>query len=87
MTEAHLLSPYRPPTSYPVSLNPDEAAAWLSGYFALWHPAVLAGITRPPSAASSYDHDQPGEGNVYVVPEGPQLYQPDDFDVVSYQDT
>lgn len=79
MTEAHLLSPYRPPTSYPVSLNPDEAAAWLSGYFALWHPAVLAGITRPPAAASSYDHDLPGEGNVYVVPEGPQLYQPDDW--------
>src|SRR5581483_2655779 len=55
--EAHLLSPYRPPTSYPVSLNPDEAAAWLGGYFALWHPAALARVGRPPVASSSYDHD------------------------------
>jgi hypothetical protein len=77
--EAHLLSPYRPPTSYPVSLNPDEAASWLCGYFALWHPAVLARVGRPPAASSSYDHDQPGEGNVYAVPEGPHLYQPDDW--------
>ncbi len=77
--EAHLLSPYRPPTSYPVSLNPDEAAAWLGGYFALWHPAALARVGRPPVASSSYDHDQPGEGNVYAVPEGPHLYQPDDW--------
>lgn len=79
MSEAHLLSPYRPPTSYPVSLNPDEAASWLAGYFALWHPAVLVRIGRPPTAASSYDHDAPGEGTVYVVPEGPTLYQPDDW--------
>src|SRR4029077_11396429 len=56
-----------------------EAASWLAGYFALWHPAVLATIARPPVVSSSYDHDQPGEGNVYVVPEGPQLYQPDDW--------
>src|SRR5579885_1209189 len=77
--EAHLLSPYRPPTSYPVSLNPDEAAAWLCGYFALWHPAVLARVGRPPVASSTYDHDTPGEGNVYAVPDGPHLYQPDDW--------
>ncbi len=79
MTEAHLLSPYRPPTSYPVSLNPDEAASWLAGYFALWHPAALIRIGRPPVASSSYDHDVPGEGYVYAVPEGPTLYQPDDW--------
>ncbi|MCZ2343131.1 MAG: hypothetical protein LC104_15265 [Bacteroidales bacterium] len=77
--EAFLLSPYRPPTSYPVSLNPDEAAAWLSGFFALWHPAILCTLTQPPQAASSYDHDQPLEGAIYIVPEGPHLYQPDDW--------
>jgi hypothetical protein len=77
--QPHLLSPYRPPTSYPVSLNADEAAAWLNGYAALWHPAVLRGASRPPQPSSSYDHDQPGAGYVYAVPQGPHLYQPDDW--------
>ena len=77
--DAFLLSPYRPPTSYPVSLNPDEAAAWLAGYFALWHPAVLGQLAHPPQAASSYDHDQPGDRAVYIVPDGPHLHQPDDW--------
>lgn len=77
--EAFLLSPYRPPTSYPVSLNPDEASAWLAGYFALWHPAILRDLPQPPQAASSYDHDQPLEGAIYIVPDGPHLYQPDDW--------
>lgn len=81
MTERqlHLLSPYRPPTSYPVTLNPDEAAAWLNGYAALWHPAALRGAAGPPAASSAYDHDQPGPGFVYAVPEGPTLFQPDDW--------
>lgn len=74
-----LLSPYRPPTSYPVSLSDGEAAAWLNGYFALWHPAVLRGSLRPPDVASSYDHDQPLAGAVYCIPEGPSLFQPDDW--------
>ncbi len=77
--EAHLLSPYRPPTSYPVSLNPDEATGWLNGYLQLWHPAAVAGLSKPPLASSSYDHDKPGEGFLYAVPTGPYLYQPDDW--------
>jgi hypothetical protein len=74
-----LLSPFRPPTSYPVSLSDGEAAAWLNGYFALWHPAVVRGSLRPPDVASSYDHDQPLPGAVYCIPEGPSLFQPDDW--------
>ena len=77
--EAVLLSPYRPPTSYPVSLNPDEAEAWLNGHFALWHPAVLAAVGRPPRAASTHDHDVPREGFVYALPTGPTVYQPDNW--------
>ncbi len=77
--EAVLLSPYRPPTSYPVSLNPAEAEAWLLGYFALWHPAVLSVVGRPPQAASTYDHDVPKEGFLYTVPTGPTVYQPDNW--------
>src|SRR5262245_38113279 len=74
-----LLSPYRPPTSYPVSLADGEAAAWLNGYAALWHPASLQGAAQPPEAASTYDHDLPKEGAVYCTAEGPSLYQPEDW--------
>ncbi len=74
-----LLSPYRPPTSYPVTLTDDEAASWLNGYAAIWHPAVVKGAIGPPVAASAYDHDQPSAGAVYCVPGGPHVYQPEDW--------
>ena len=77
--QLHLLSPYRLPTSYPLQLAADETAAWLNGYAALWHPAALAGAGQPPQVANSYDHDTPGTGFVYAVPQGPHLYQPDDW--------
>src|SRR5439155_584400 len=77
--QLHLLSPYRLPTSYPLQLAADETAAWLNGYAALWHPAALAGAAQPPQPSNSYDHDTPGTGFVYAVPQGPHLYQPDDW--------
>lgn len=77
--QLHLLSPYRLPTSYPLQLAADETAAWLNGYAALWHPAALAGAAQPPQPSNSYDHDTPGPGFVYSVPQGPHLYQPDDW--------
>jgi hypothetical protein len=73
----YLLSPYRPPTSYPVTLADGEAAAWLNGYFALWHPDVLRHAVGPAEAVSSYDHDLPKPGAIYAIPEGPSLFQPD----------
>ncbi|MBY0514402.1 MAG: hypothetical protein K2P78_10875 [Gemmataceae bacterium] len=77
--QLHLLSPYRLPTSYPLQLSGDEPAAWLNGYAALWHPAALAGAAQPPQASNSYDHDTPTAGFLYAVPQGPHLYQPDDW--------
>lgn len=76
---AFLLSPYRPPTSYPVTLSTNECAAWLNAYAVLWHPAVLKLIAAPPQPASVYDHDLPAEAAIYVVPEGPTVYQADDW--------
>lgn len=78
--EAHLLSAYRPPTSYPVSLDPAESAAWLSGYFALWHPAVLSRIGGPPRASGVYEHDQPGDGFIFAVPQEGIIQLPGDWD-------
>jgi hypothetical protein len=74
-----LLSPYRPPTSYPVSLSASEAAAWLNAYAALWHPAALERAEALPQPASAYDHDSPQDDALYAVPQGPHLYQPDDW--------
>ncbi len=77
--QLHLLTSYRLATSYPLQQTADEVAAWLNGYAALWHPAALAGATQAPQASSSYDHDNPRTGFVYGVPEGPHLFQPDDW--------
>ncbi|CAN5384792.1 hypothetical protein BH11PLA2_BH11PLA2_08040 [soil metagenome] len=69
-----LLSPYRPPTSYPVSLSAEEASAWLNAWAALWHPLALRGAILPPLPASSYDHNEPAAGAIYALPAGPSLY-------------
>jgi hypothetical protein len=78
--ELILLSPYTPPTNYPLSLGADETSAWLHAWSALWHPAAIAGAVGPPRVASPYDHEQPTAGHVYAVPESPPLYLSDDWD-------
>jgi hypothetical protein len=77
--QLHLLSPYRMPTTYPLQLSGDEASAWLNGYLSLWYPAALAKAAIPPQTSNTYDHDTPGPGFIYCVPQGPHLYQPDDW--------
>lgn len=77
--QLHLLSSYRLATSYPLQQTADEVAAWLNGYVALWHPAALAGAAQPPQTSNTYDHDNPRTGFVYGVPEGPHLFQPDNW--------
>ena len=78
--ELKLLSPYRLPTQSALYLGDDDVSAFLNGYAALWHPSALAAATGPPRPASPYDHEQPTAGQVYAVPEGPQLLLPDDWD-------
>src|SRR6266568_7746495 len=62
---AFLLSPYALPTDHPMMLTEPEMAAWWNGYLALWHPAVLAGLSEPPKQASQYDHENPQAEHVY----------------------
>jgi hypothetical protein len=78
--ELLLLSPYTVPGENPFMLNDEDTAAFLNGYTALWHPAVLPLADGPPRVASPYDHEQPMQGNVYAVPESPTLVLPDDWD-------
>src|SRR5436853_363108 len=74
-----LLSPYAYPGAYPLTLADDDMAAWLNGFTALWHPALLWKAGGPPSVESPYDHETPKPATIYVVPESPPNYLPDDW--------
>src|SRR4051812_16518984 len=78
--ELFLLSPYRLPGKNSLMLGPEDVAALLNGYTALWHPAAARNAAGPPRFASPYDHEQPTAGHVYAVPESPPLILPDDWD-------
>lgn len=54
-------------------------AAWLNGFVALWHPALLIGANEAPKVDSPYDHEMPSAGQVFAVAEAPPLFQPDDW--------
>ena len=74
-----LLSPYRLPTHHQVYLNEDEMASWLNAIIALWHPAIIWGTDAPPRVDSAYEHEQPKPGHVYVLPDSPPQFLPDDW--------
>ena len=78
--ELILLSPYRVPTHNTLYLGDEEAAAFLNGYTALWHPAALIGAAGPPRLGSPYDHEQPTAGHLYAVPDNPPSVLSDDWD-------
>jgi hypothetical protein len=75
-----LLSPYRYPAQYAQTLADEDMACWLNGYTALWHPALLWQAQGPPRCEATYDHEQPRPGCVYVLPEAPPSYLPEDWD-------
>jgi hypothetical protein len=77
--ELILLSPHRLGTKYLQHLNAEEMAAYLFGYLALWHPALLAQAASPPRIAPAYDHEQPTAGAIYAVPEAPPSFLPEDW--------
>jgi hypothetical protein len=78
--ELFLLSPYRVPSHHTLALTADDAAAFLNGYLALWHPAALRGAGQPPRISPQYDHEQPTAEHVYAVPASPPLFLPDDWE-------
>jgi hypothetical protein len=61
-------------------LGDTEMSAWLTGYLALWHPALIEGAEGPPRIDSQYDHEQPKPAHIYARPEQPELYLPEDWD-------
>ncbi len=77
--ELLLLSPYKYPGQYPLTLAEEDMASWLNAYTALWHPALLFEAQGPPRVEQPYDHENPKAGFVYVVPTTPPVYLPDDW--------
>ena len=49
--ELVLLSPYTVPAENPLLLGSEDVAAFMNGYSALWHPAVLQAAGAPPAAS------------------------------------
>jgi hypothetical protein len=78
--ELVLLSPYKFPAQYAMTLADDEMAAWLNAYTALWHPALLWQAQGVPRVEATYDHEQPKAGFIYALPEAPPAYLPEDWD-------
>jgi hypothetical protein len=78
--ELIVLSPYQIPGQNPLMLGTEDVAAFLQGYSALWHPAVLGAAAGPPRIGSPYDYEQPKAGQFFAVPETPPLLLPDDWD-------
>jgi hypothetical protein len=78
--ELVLLSPYRFPAENSLTLADEDMACWLNAWTALWHPALLWQAKEAPRCDSPYDHDQPRPGTIYVLPETPPAYLPDDWD-------
>jgi hypothetical protein len=75
-----LLSPYQYPAQHALTLAEDEMAAWMNGWSALWHPAVLWGAQGPPRVDVPYDHENPQADFVYVLPETPPSVLPEDWE-------
>ena len=74
--ELVLLSPYRYPAQYAMTMSDEDMAAWLNGFTALWHPALLWQAKSLPRCEATYDHEQPKAGFIYALPETPPAYLP-----------
>jgi hypothetical protein len=78
--ELVLLSPYRYPAQYAMTMSDEDMGSWLNGYTALWHPALLWQANGAPRCETTYDHETPRAGCIYALPETPPAYLPEDWD-------
>lgn len=78
--ELVLLSPYKFPAQYSMTMSDEDMAAWLNAYTALWHPAVLWQAKGAPRCEATYDHETPKAGYIYALPESPPSYLPEDWE-------
>lgn len=70
-----MLTSLRPSSKYRQTVTRDEIEAFWHGYFALWHPAVVAASSGPPMLGSQDEYDVPQADHLFVMPESPYRYQ------------
>src|SRR5262245_4998825 len=75
-----LLSSYRFPAQYSMTMTDEDMAAWLNAYTALWHPAILWQAKAAPRCEATYDHETPKARHIYALPENPPSYLPEDWE-------
>jgi hypothetical protein len=80
MHELVLLSPYRFPAQYAMTMSDEDMASWLNAFTALWHPALLWQAKGTPRCETTYDHEQPKPGHIYALPETPPAYLSDGWE-------
>jgi hypothetical protein len=78
--ELVLLSPYRYPAQYAMTMSDEDMAAWLNAFTVLWHPALLWQAASAPRSETTYDHETPRAGVIYALPETPPAYLPENWD-------
>lgn len=78
--ELILLSPYKFPAQYSMTMSDEDMASWLNAYTVLWHPALLWHAKGAPRCEATYDHETPKPGHIYALPESPPSYLPDDWE-------
>jgi hypothetical protein len=78
--ELVLLSPYKFPAQYSMTMSDEDMAAWLNAFTVLWHPAVLWQAKGAPRCEATYDHETPKPGYIYALPDSPPAYLPDDWE-------
>lgn len=78
--ELVLLSPYRFPAQYAMTMADEDMACWLNGFTLLWHPAIAWQAKAAPRSEATYDHETPKPGHIYALPEAPPAYLPDDWE-------
>ncbi len=74
-----MLSPYRMPGHHALMLGAADSTAWLLAWRLLWHPCLLRQADQLPIIADAADHVVPQAETLYVLPESPTPYVPENW--------
>jgi hypothetical protein len=74
-----MLSPYRMPAHHALMLGDADTLAWQNAWRLLWHPGLLQQADQLPFISDAADHAMPQAETLYVMPESPAPYVPENW--------